>query len=75
MAWEGRTVARSFVRTINGRAMWTYLEAQPVEARRSLPQAETSSGSDSGNSGLLYGLIGGVIVLGAGLFFRGRRAG
>lgn len=77
LAWEGRTVARSFVRTINDRPMWTYLEAKPVEARSTQPamQAQNPAGSDSSNNVLLYGLIGAIAVLGAGLFFRGRRAG
>ena len=76
LAWEGRAIARSFVRTINGRTMWTYLEAAPLEARQAQSTAPTQvEETASGNSTLLYGLIAAVVLLAAGLFFRGRRAG
>jgi len=76
LAWEGRTVARTFVRAIDGRSMWTYLEAKPIEAPPAQAQApDRAAGSDGGKNTLLYALVGAIVVLGAGLFFRGRRAG
>jgi len=75
LAWESRTINRSLVRAIDGREMWTYLEANPiatVAAAQEQPRKVESPQSGSGY--LLYGLAAAVIVLAAGLFFRGRRA-
>lgn len=78
LAWEGRTVSHSLMRTIDGRDMWTYLEAQPFITSAAASSQEPPRKGDSAASGrgyLLYGLVAAIVLLGAGLFFRGKRAG
>ena len=90
LQWEGRTVRQSFLRGADGHgdhdhggaagALWTYLEAEPIQSAAAetvaaaVPGAEESAPAVESNHDLLYGLIAAVLVLGVLLFFRRRRA-
>jgi hypothetical protein len=79
--WQGRTIRKSFVRKQAELTLWMYLEAEPVQA----VVADTASQAalDSANAepviqtnrSLLYGLTGGVLILGIILFFKRKRVG
>jgi len=79
LQWQGRTVARSFVRGEGHSAMWTYLESeqikQVVAADQTQAMVETPLEPPPADRRLRYGLTAAVVVLGLVLFFRRRRLG
>src|SRR5690606_20318755 len=74
LQWQGRHVRRSFVSGTGADAVWSYLEAEPLE--EAAPQQTASAAPDvSAATPLpdrrpLYWLVAGVVVLGLVLFFR-----
>ncbi len=79
LQWQGRTVARSFVRGEGHSAMWTYLESeqikQVVAADQTQAKVETPGEPPPADRRLRYGLTAAVVALGLALFFRRRRLG
>ncbi len=79
LQWQGRTVARSFVRGEGHSAMWTYLESEQIkEVVASGPtqaMADTPLEPPPADQRLRYGLTAAVVVLGLVLFFRRKRQG
>ena len=79
--WQGRTIRKSFVRKQDDLTLWMYLEAEPVQIAG--PEPITMPGLEGAgtesvvqtNHNLLFGLIGGVMVLGVVLFFKRKRVG
>ena len=78
LAWEGRTVRRSFTRQIGDNTFWVYLEAEPLAAASAVPppteEAAPAPESSPMSNGLFYGLVAAVVVLGIILFSRRRRS-
>ncbi len=79
--WQGKSIKKSFVRKQGELTLWMYLEAEPakmVEAEAvtiaGLAGADTEPVVQT-NRKLLFGLVGGVLVLGVLLFFRRKRVG
>ena len=79
LQWQGRTVARSFVRGEGHSAMWTYLESEQlkevVAADPTQAMVDTPGEPPPADHRLRYGLTAAVVVLGFVLFFRRRRLG
>lgn len=79
LQWKGRQVRKSFIRKQGDLSLWMYLEAEPVQAvvvdtaTKLAQDAAKEQVVPKSNSTLLYGLIAGVLVLGALLFFRRKR--
>ncbi len=79
LQWQGRTVARSFVRGEGHSTMWTYLESeqikQVVAADPRQAMVDIPGEPPPADRRLRYGLTAAVVVLGLVLFFRRRRLG
>ncbi len=76
LAWEGRTVVRSYTRRIGDRTFWLFLEAEPLAAAAVTAQATPGTApaaEPEGTGGLWAALVAGVVVLGGLLFLRRRR--
>lgn len=79
LQWKGRQVRKSFIRKQGDLNLWMYLEAEPVQAvvvdtaTKLAQDAAKEQVVPESNSTLLYGLVVGVLVLGALLFFRRKR--
>ena len=79
LQWQGRTVARSFVRGEGHSELWIYLEAEQIyevfitDTMKAM--VDTTPEPPPADRKLRYGLSVAVVVLGLVLFFRRRRLG
>ena len=79
LQWQGRTVARSFVRGEGHSELWIYLETEQIKeifaADTTEAMVDTTPEPPPADRNLQYGLTTAVVVLGLVLFFRRRRLG